>query len=146
MLLQDINRSRIWDAFREMEQLQSQLNRLLGSGRDSESVDYPPLKVWSSENEALVTAEVPGIEPDNLEISVINQALTIRGSRPPVELKEGERHHRRERGAGEFARTIELPFRVDPERVNAQYKKGILYVNLPRAAQDKPRKISVKAD
>jgi len=92
-----------------------------------------------------VTAELPGVDPNNLDISVINETLTLRGSRKPPELKEGETFHRRERLFGEFTRTLQLPFRVDSNAVEAHVKNGVLIVKLPRAEADKPRKVAIKA-
>jgi HSP20 family protein len=145
MLLQQLNRGRIWDSFREMERLQSQLNSLLAQSAGA-AIDFPPLNIWSSQDGAVVTAEIPGMSPDDIDISVVNQTLTLRGARGPEELSEEEKYHRRERGFGEFTRTIELPFKVNSDGVEAKFCKGILTVTLPRAEADKPRKISVKAE
>lgn len=147
MLLQQLNRGRIWDSFREMERLQSQLNRMLAQTvSSSSSVDFPPLNIWTSQDGAVVTAEIPGVSHENIDISVVNRTLTLRGSREAEQLADGETHHRRERGFGQFARTIELPFNVNANGVEAKFCKGILTITLPRAEQDKPRKITVKAE
>jgi HSP20 family protein len=146
MLLQQLNRGRIWDSFREMERLQSQLNSLLAQGLGSSAVDFPPLNIWTSQDGAVVTAEIPGVSPENIDISVVNQTLTLRGSRESEQLSEDEKHHRRERGFGQFTRTIELPFKVNSDGVEAKFCKGILNITLPRAEADKPRKISVTAE
>jgi HSP20 family protein len=145
MLLQELSRSRVFETLREMERLQGRFNQLLESPWRG-SPEFPPLNVWISEDAAHVTAELPGVEAEDIEISVVNDTLTLRGSRKPDELKEGESLHRRERGFGQFTRTIQLPFKVDSENVQASNKKGILCITLPRTEQDRPRKIAVRGE
>lgn len=144
MLLHELSRSRLFDTVRDMERLQSHFNRLLETSW--RTPEFPPLNVWISEDKAHVAAEMPGITPDEIEISVINDTLTLRGCREPDQLKEGESLHRRERGFGQFSRTIQLPFNVDADKVEAISKKGILHITLPRTESDKPRKIAVRAE
>lgn len=146
MLLNELSSARTLDPFREMERLRREFDRVLGAGRAAAMLEFPSVNVWSSENEAHVTAEIPGMSPSDIEISVGNETLTLRGSRKPEELKEGERYHRRERGFGQFTRAVELPFRIDAEKVQARFSKGVLTVSLPRSDQDKPRKIAVQAE
>jgi HSP20 family protein len=91
-----------------------------------------------------VRAELPGVKPESLDISVVEGQLLLRGERKiePEEQKAG--YHRRERESGFFRRTIALPARVDPGKVSATMRNGVLTVTLPRAEEAKPRKISVK--
>src|SRR3990172_2759608 len=110
------------------------------------TAEFPATNVWVSENGAVVTTEVPGIDPNALEISVVKDTLTLRGSRKAEELKEGESYHRQERWNGQFTRTLELPFPVNADKVEARFAKGILYISLPRAEAYKPRKITVKSE
>jgi HSP20 family protein len=84
------------------------------------------------------------VDPGDIEISVRDDTLTLRGSRKAVELEEGTTYHRRERGSGAFARTVELPFRVEGGKVEATFEKGVLKISLPRAEEDKPKKITIK--
>jgi HSP20 family protein len=146
MLLQELSRSRLLDAFREMERIQGQFNRLFeGYTAWRSATEFPPLNVWVSEDSAVITAELPGVASEDIDVSVVNNTLTIRGSRQPEQINEDETLHRRERSFGQFSRSIQLPFRVDSERVEAKFKRGILQLTLPRAEQDKPRKITVSA-
>ncbi len=101
------------------------------------------MNVWTNSDGAVVTAELPGINPDDLEISVQGDTLTLRGTRDPEQLCEGEAYHRRERGCGKFQRAFQLPFVVDAGKVEATYELGVLSITLPRAESDKPRKIQV---
>jgi HSP20 family protein len=81
---------------------------------------------------------------DDLEITVLGETLTLSGSRNAVEVEEDVTYHRRERGQGAFTRTVELPFRVDGDHVEAKFRNGVLHVTLPRIEEEKPRKIAVK--
>jgi HSP20 family protein len=104
---------------------------------------FPAVNVWSDGNEAIVTAELPGTDAKAVDISVVGKTLTIKGSRQPEEAKGEESYHRQERWAGSFRRTIDLPFLIDQNRVEARFSKGILEIKLPRAEADKPKKISI---
>jgi HSP20 family protein len=132
-----------------MQRLQREMNRLLsGTSRWpglSVAPTYPAMNVWSDQDGAVVTAELPGINPEEIDISVQNDTLTLGGSRQPDEVKEGKIFHRRERRSGSFTRSLQLPFQVEPGQVEASYAKGVLSITLPRAEADKPRKIAIKA-
>ncbi|HEY9757631.1 MAG TPA: Hsp20/alpha crystallin family protein [Oculatellaceae cyanobacterium] len=134
-----------WDSLGQMNLLQQRLNRLFSSIPETRQADFPPVNVWASEDKALVVAEVPGIDPDNIDVQVVNQTLTLKTKRHPEQLAEGQAWHRRERGYGEFSRSLELPFTIEPEKVKASFSQGMLRVELPRAAADLPKKITVQA-
>lgn len=109
------------------------------------SAEYPPVNIWTGEDKAVLTAELPGIDPDELDITVKNDTVTLRGCRDGQADDEEERDFvRRERPTGNFARTFRLPFSVDADQVNAEYRRGVLELTLPRAEKDKPKKIEVK--
>lgn len=131
-----------FDTLRELEGMRRALRRF-----DMPSTfEFPAINVWVSDDNAVVTTEIPGIDPSGLEISVINDSLTLRGSRQAEELKEGESYHRRERWSGQFTKTLQLPFAVESGKVEARFSKGVLSISLPRAEAEKPRKISVKSE
>jgi HSP20 family protein len=134
-------------AWREMERIRREMNRLFDTGPDRllrQAAAFPPMNIWSSDEGLVVTAEIPGVNVDDLEITVVNETLTLKGQRAADEINENSRYHRRERGQGRFARSIQLPFPVNSGEVDANMKDGVLYVSLPRAEEDKPRKITVK--
>lgn len=139
------NGTRSWVPFRELSEIHKEMDRLFDRTRTPRSTEYPPLNVWSNEDEAIVQTELPGFAADEIDISVVQNTLTLRGSRKPEELKEGESYHRRERWTGQFVRSLELPFEVDNSKVEAEYKHGVLSIRLPRAEEHKPKKIAVKA-
>lgn len=129
----------------ELDRLQREMSRLFEpfARLSSSQGNFPAVNIWTGENEALLTAEIPGVKPKELEITVKENTVTIRGSRDSEDLKEGESYLRQERGAGTFVRTFSLPFHVDESKVTAHYQAGILRLTLPRREQDKPRKITV---
>lgn len=136
---------RMWE---EMERLQREINSLFNTGSPNRlqiAPSFPALNIWSSEEGQVITAEIPGVEPEDIDISVTGEILTLRGSRKPEEIGEDVRYHRQERGYGRFQRSIQLPFPVEPDQVEATFKSGVLTITLPRAEEDKPRKITVKA-
>jgi HSP20 family protein len=134
----------MWD---EMDRLQREMNRVFESFDRgyAPASGFPAVNVWMNEEGAVVTAELPGVNVADLEINVVGETLTLSGGRKPVELPKDAVYHRQERGMGKFTRTIELPFAVESGKVQATLEKGILRILLPRAEQDKPRKILVKA-
>lgn len=134
----------IW---REMDRLQKDMNCLFGdaSNRKRKAPSFPAMNVWAAEDSALITAEIPGVNKNELEINVTRDTLTLSGVRNADELPDGAGYHRRERPYGEFSRNIQLPYTVDVDKVKATFKNGVLKVELPRIEAEKPRKISVKA-
>lgn len=103
---------------------------------------FPAVNVWQSENEVFAEAEVPGVKGEDLDISVVGNELTIKGTRQTVG-SENSAYHRRERGAGDFVRVIRLPVDVDADKVQASLRDGVLTLTLPKAEAAKPRKINV---
>jgi len=104
---------------------------------------FPALNVWERENELFVEAEVPGLKNEDLDISVMGNQLVIKGRRADFD-DESATYHRRERGVGDFSRTIELPVAVTPDGVQARLSDGVLLITLPKAEAAKPRKIQVQ--
>ncbi len=105
---------------------------------------YPALNVTEDANNLYVRAELPGVKPDSLEISVVEGRLILGGERKIDIESEKTGYHRKEREAGVFRRTITLPLRADSGKVTASMKNGILTIVLPKAEEAKPRKITVK--
>jgi len=130
----------------EAERMQNEMNRLFNAafGRSQSTPCFPAINVWANDEKQIVTAELPGIVLEDLEINVMGETLTISGQRQAPELPEGARYHRQECGFGKFTRSISLLYPVDVEKVEATLENGVLRVVLPRAEQDKPRKIAVR--
>lgn len=132
----------------EMERLRREMNRLFSgfstpTTRDEQT--YPAMNIWANEDGAEVTAELPGVNPDNIDLTITGDTLSISGKRESNAIGEGIKYHRRERGQGAFTRTVQLPFSIEEEKVDAAFEDGVLHIMLPRAEADKPRKIRVKA-
>jgi HSP20 family protein len=131
-----------------MDRLRRDMNRLFaqmptGLAGDT-AQNFPAMNVWMDKDGVVVTAELPGVVPDDIDISVVGDTLTLKGSRQPDELEEGGTYHRRERRYGTFTRSFQLPFQVEPDQVEATFGNGALQISLPRAEEDKPKKIAVK--
>jgi len=141
-------RYRVPSMNREMNRLQREIERLFDDyspSRLRRAPGYPAMNVWTSENGLMVTAEVPGVKAEDMDINIVGETLTLSGDRQTEELTEGSRYHRQERGYGRFNRSIQLPFPVDVSKVEANFKDGVLVITLPRAEEDKPKKIVVKS-
>ncbi len=135
------------DMWAEMDRIQHQMQRLLGSRNGQRQLDtaiYPPLDLWEDEENLYVETELPGFELEELDIMVTgDNQLSVKGQRKPPEV-EGGTWHRQERGYGHFSRMIELPEHVDPEKVSAQFKHGVLTITMPKKEESRPRRIEVK--
>jgi HSP20 family protein len=135
----------IW---REMDRMQREMNRLFNGyspSRLRSAPSYPALNIWANEEGLLVSAEMPGVQVDDIDVSVDGKTLTISGVRKSDDLPEGARIHRRERRFGDFSRTIQLPLAVNSEEVKASFKDGILSILLPGAESEKPKKITIQS-
>lgn len=127
----------------EVHRLRQEMDRLFGASA-AEPASYPALNVWEDGERLYVEAEVPGLDPSRWEIVVTaGNRLSIQGERSAPTV-EGGTWHRRERGVGKFARVLELPQSVDPSRVEAEYKLGVLTIVLPKRDEAKARRIEVR--
>jgi HSP20 family protein len=144
-----------WSIFDELESLQADMNRMLTGQQPGErgrrgrawrrGPTYPLMNIWSSADGLVIDAELPGVDPKDVDISVTGDQLILRGKVNAGEDMEGETYHRRERPAGEFTRTLQLPFRADSGAVKANYKNGVLRLTVPRSEDEKPKKIAIEA-
>jgi HSP20 family protein len=136
---------------REMDRLQRQIHDLfdgfdgISTQRRRIAPSYPAINVWADEDSVLITAEIPGIDSSDIELNVLNDTLTLSGSRQNEQLPEDARYHRQERRFGQFTRSLKLPYSVDVDNVEANFKHGVLEITLPRTEADRPKKISVKS-
>jgi HSP20 family protein len=128
-----------WDPLRELQAWQERL------GRHQPDVWAPPIDVYETAEMYVVTAEVPGLARDRVELALEEMRLTIRGHRPdhPPASAGTVRFHQVERGRGPFARTFEFAERVDSSRVKADLSEGVLTITLPKLPEPPTRKIEV---
>jgi len=141
-----------WDPFREMNTLRTMLDRVF----DESFVDAPrlwerPVGEWSlaldvaeNEDEYTVKASLPGITPEDVEVTLADNVLTIRGEMKADEAIDEENYHLRERRFGKFVRSITLPTTVDADKVEAVNENGVLTLHLPKTEAVKPKKIEVR--
>jgi HSP20 family protein len=139
------------DPFREFAQLQDRLNRAFSDayGRSDEGLLssgtwMPPVDIYQNgDHELVLKAELPDMTREDIDVTVDNGTLTIKGEKKlDAEVKE-EQFHRIERRYGSFSRSFSLPQTIDPNRVAAEYKNGVLTVKLPMREEAKPRQIKV---
>ena len=135
-----------WDPFREMTSLQCQVDRLVDSmwsGRQQSWV--PAVDVFDERDAVVLKAELAGMKPDDIQIEVEDNVLTIKGERAFNEKVDDERYYRVERRFGSFQRSLALPQGVKADETQAAYEDGILEVRVPKAAAEQPRRIEVRA-
>jgi HSP20 family protein len=131
--------------FNRLREEVSQLFNLFSTGADPFfSRVYPAINLTEAGNHLFVRAELPGVKPESLDISVVEGKLMLRGERKIEEEDQKTSYHRREREAGFFRRTIALPIKVDAGKVSASMKNGVLTITLPKSEEAVPRKITVK--
>ncbi len=134
-----------WETAPQVRLLQDRLNKLFANLPDTRRGEFPPINIWANDEKAILVAEVPGIEPNDIDLQVVNQTLTLKTKRQAEQATEDQSWHRQERGHGEFSRSIELPYAIDAEKIQATCSQGVLRIELCRAAADIPKKISIKA-
>lgn len=112
--------------------------------RDSVNASWvPPVDIFEEKEAIRITAEVPGVRPEDVKISLEGNVLTVHGQKRQLAEEHTERVHRYERTYGEFERTFNLPSSVDANKISASYEHGILTITLPKAEQARPREIQV---
>jgi len=105
---------------------------------------FPAMNIWEDANCLYAEAEVPGLNMQNIEVFVEGDELTLKGHRDTLDAREYT-YHRRERGTGEFSRTLRLPVEINADNVEATIANGVLTIKLPKAETAKARKIKVTA-
>jgi HSP20 family protein len=131
------------DPFLELRRMQSEMNRVF-SGFSPAFRDFPPINIWLGGNSVVVTSELPGVTQNDVTLHLQDDLLTLEGARRPAE-EQGVNWQRRERTYGTFSRAVQLPFRVDPDKVQARFNNGVLEVELERLEADRPKKIEIRA-
>lgn len=141
-----------YDPFRELRSLQDEVNRVFSSNlsRSGETglgrgAWNPSVDIFENKDQIVLEAELPGISPEDVNISIENNVLTIHGERRFEKKDEGDNFHRVERSYGSFTRSFTLPPTVSSENVNANFDNGILRLELAKREEAKPRRIEIKA-
>ena len=139
------------DPFRDMLQIRNTMDRLFEDAFTGWDGDWTrtwegglPLDVVEKDDEYIVSASLPGINPDDLDVTFTGNTLSIKGEVKSDDEKEEGHYHLRERRYGSFARSITLPSGVNGNKIQANYEAGILKLHLPKVEEAKPKRISVK--
>jgi HSP20 family protein len=147
-----------WNPFEDMEALRREIDRAfegfgVGQGPSHRVAflpargprRYPMINLLEDKSNLYIEALTPGVDPQSLNLSVMQNRLTLSGekTRAPGEIKP-EAFHRNERASGKFVRTVDLPVEVDDGGIQAEYKNGLLMVTLPKAEKARPKQINVK--
>ncbi len=147
----------VWDPFAELDALRHEIDRrfdAIGADRRPErrwtaflpgraARQYPLVNLSEDEGNLYIEALAPGVDPQSLNLSVLQDTLTIKGEKPGLAQVSAEAYHRNERAAGRFIRSIDLPAEVDASRVRADYRNGLLLVTLPKSEAAKPKQVPI---
>jgi HSP20 family protein len=146
----------LWRPFREMQKMRREMDRLWDSfleerpGRRGEMEEIGawlvPLSLSETGNEFIVKAEVPGLEPKDIDISLSGDLLTIKGERKEEKEEKGENYYFNERNYGAFSRAVRLPAQVQGEKIKVSHKNGLLTITLPKSEEAKRKEIKVKVE
>lgn len=143
-----------WRPFREISRLRREMDRLwdefFGPGRRAlkplEAEWVPSVDVSETADKLTVTAEIPGIEPKDIDISISGDLLTIKGEKKAEREEKEENYHLIERSYGAFSRTIRLPVSVETDKIEATYKNGVLTITCPKKEEVKAKPIQIKTE
>lgn len=144
-----------WDMLRELDNLRREVDeafRGAGFGRPFGSTflapvttqRFPLVNFSEDDRNLYVDALLPGVDPKNIDLTVVRNSITISGERKPFEEQEGQIVHRCELGTGKFSRTLELPVDIDSDKIKAECKDGIMQITLGKSEHAIPRKIEIK--
>jgi HSP20 family protein len=137
-----------WDPFREFNALTERFGNFPGrfwEAPTSTTIWNPLADIFENDNEVVVKAELPGMAAKDIDIKLENNVLTLRGERKFEKEAKEENYHRVEREYGSFSRVFSLPVTVNPDKVTAEYKDGVLKIVLPKREEIKPKPIKIAA-
>jgi HSP20 family protein len=127
----------------DLEQVMDRFLRDVPEGSDA--VFAPSLDIAEREQSYEVTVDLPGVKPEDIRVEMIEDRLTIAGSRESKKEEKGKQFHRIERSTGAFSRTVILPAFVDSDKIEASYEEGVLHISLPKAEAHQPRRIQINS-
>jgi HSP20 family protein len=139
-----------WEPFRDLMTLQDRMSRMVHDPmfRFTSQNDlggwFPPVDIHEEPDRIILRAEIPGVGRDDIDVSVENGTLTLRGEKKQEKEVSTDNAFRVERFYGSFARSFVLPAAIDPENIKASYKDGVLEIVVPKAEEAKPKKIKVQ--
>jgi HSP20 family protein len=142
-----------WEPFRELVSLREAMDRLFeesfvrpGGGRLAPAgMELPAVDMYQTDDAVVVKSAIPGIKPEDIDISITGDTLTIKGETRVEEEVNEENYIRRERRYGSFCRSLALPLPVVTDKAEAEFENGVLTLTLPKAEEVKPKAIKIKA-
>jgi HSP20 family protein len=143
-----------WEPFRELAALQNEMGRWMngfmgtgtlqpGNGGQQTATWLPAVDVWETENELVLSFDLPGIPEDQISVELDDTVLTVSGQREREEKHTGDRFYRYERRFGTFQRSVTLPAGVNESDIRAIYRNGVLEVRVPKPEEQKPKRIEI---
>ena len=139
-----------WEPFRELAALQNEMSRWMGGlsggvapGNGQSSTWLPSVDVWETEDELVLSFDLPGIDEDAIAVELDDDVLTVSGERERTSEHSSERFYRFERRFGTFSRSVTLPPGVKEEAITADCRNGVLEIRIPKPEEQKPRRIKV---
>ena len=141
-----------WDSGREVDTLQSEVNRLFDTFFGGRPADgrirrwVPPMDVVETEDHLVLRADLPGLSKEDVNIEVKDGALTVSGERKAEHEERTDGFYRVERAFGSFARSLSLPDNVDADRISADFNNGVLEVRIPKPEERKPHRVEIGAN
>lgn len=139
------------DPWRELDALRREMDTLFHRAGGAPWTNrargvFPPVNLYETAEDYVLTAELPGVEPDDIQVSLEGSVITLRGERKiDYSDEEDANLHRTERQAGNFRRAFELPAAIEADKVEAVHRNGVLMLRLPKTPEQQPRQISVQA-
>ena len=144
-----MNRVMTWQPWQEMRRLQREMERLFGDGnwtwRSPLGGEFPPVNVTRKDEGITLDVLCPGVSRESLDVSVVGDAVTVKGVRLPEPNVTETGYHKQERPLGTFTRTVRIGERLDPNHTQANYSNGVLHVKLTRAPEATPKKITIQS-
>ena len=140
-----------WEPFRELSALQNEMSRWMGLAGASpangqSSTWLPAVDVWETENELVLSLDLPGIPEEDIAVELNENVLTVSGERSHASEQSTERYYRYERHFGSFSRSVTLPPGVQEDAISARYENGVLEVRVPKPEEPKPKRIQIGSD
>ena len=138
-----------WEPFRELAALQNEMGRWMGQftgvgpGNGQSSTWMPPVDVWETEDQLVLSFDLPGIPEDKIAVELEDNVLTVSGERERTTERSSERFYRFERRYGTFSRSVTLPQGVREDAIEAAYTDGVLEIHVPKPEEQKPRRIEI---
>jgi HSP20 family protein len=138
-----------WEPARELQSLQSEMNRLFGTVFDTQTGDggarrwIPAMDLVEEGEQFVLRADLPGVSEDDVKVELEDNVLTVAGERRSEHEEQRDGFRRIERSSGSFSRSLTLPEGIDAESINARFERGVLEVRVPKPEQRKPRRVAI---